>query len=377
MYERLLKPPSTSCFLFGPRGTGKTTWIKKTFPDAIHLDLLESKLFNAFVSAPERLEEQIPVGYDGWVVIDEVQRVPELLNEVHRLIETRRLRFVLTGSSARKVRRAGVNLLAGRARLLEMFPLVSAELGGDFSIERALARGLLPLSYLAEDCAGFLQSYVETYLRQEVLQEGLVRNLGSFARFLEAASFSQGQPLNVSAVARECGVTRTVAQGYFEILGDLLIGATLPSFRKRARRRLVAAPKFYYFDAGVYRAIRPTGPLDRPEEIDGAALETLVWQELRASNALHQLGWDLSYWRTSNQLEVDFILYGARGITAIEVKRTGAPRAGDLSGLRAFAADYREARTILLYGGTRILSRGSIEIVPLARFFETPLDYIS
>jgi uncharacterized protein len=378
IYNRTLQPPTTSFFLFGPRGTGKTTWTKKLFPDAVYLDLLDSGLFTSLVSAPQRLREHIPLDHAGWVVIDEVQRVPDLLNEVHRLIENRRLRFVLTGSSARKIRRAGVNLLAGRALTLRMFPLTSREIGEDFELSRALAGGLLPLSYLADDPGGFLSSYIETYLQQEVLQEGLTRNLGSFARFLEAASFSQGQPLNISAVSRECGVTRAVAQGYFEILDDLLIATTLPPLRKRAERRLVASPKFYFFDAGVFRAIRPRGPLDRPEEIDGAALETLVWQEIRAATAGNALGWELHYWRTATGLEVDFVLYGARGITAIEVKRAAKLRPSDLKGLRAFARDYPDSRKILLYGGDDIQSRdGQIEIIPLDHFFKNTLTYIS
>lgn len=366
MYARILHPPRRkSFFLFGPRGTGKSTWVQSAFKGSVYLDLLESELYTLLLAAPQRLETLIPPAYKGWIVIDEIQRVPELLNEVHRLIENRGLLFVLTGSSARKLRRKGTNLLAGRALTLRMHPLTAVELRRDFNLEHSLRWGQMPMTFSDPDPKAYLNSFVQTYLREEVQQEGLTRNLPAFARFLEVASFSQAAPLNISGVARECDINRKLAEEYFHILEDLLLAVRVPAFRKRARRRLTAHPKFFLFDAGVFRAIRPKGVLDRPEEIDGAALETLVFQELRAINDQFDLGYDLYYWRTANQLEVDFILYGERGLIAIEIKRTATLRKRDLSGLRAFCLDYPVARPILLYGGRYRRYEEGVEVVPI------------
>ena len=285
MYPRLIQPPPRqSFFLFGPRGVGKTAWLHQQFPGALFFDMLDHQVYTQLLAGPERLGERIPLGHKDWVVVDEIQRVPELLNEVHRLIESRKLRFVLTGSSARKLRRRGVNLLAGRALTRHMHPLTAFELGKDFDLKRALQYGCLPLACTSENPHDYLKSYASTYLREEVQQEGLARNIGAFGRFLEAASFSQGGVLNMAAVARECAVSVKVVEDYFSILEDLLIAVRLPVFSKRAKRRLVAHPKFYYFDAGVFQAIRPRGPLDAPEQIHGPALETLFLQQLRALN---------------------------------------------------------------------------------------------
>lgn len=366
MYSRNIKfPQDKSFFLFGPRGTGKTTWVKACFPDGIHLDLLESGHYTSLLAAPQRLEELIPPRCKEWVIIDEIQRIPELLNEVHRLIENRNVKFALTGSSARKLRRTGVNLLAGRAVTRTMHPLTAEELREDFSFEHALLYGNLPAVYIENDPADFLKSYVQTYLREEIQQEGLTRNLQAFARFLEAASFSQASTLNISEVARECGVNRKLAEEYFIILEDLLLAQRLPVFTKRARRRIIAHPKFFLFDAGVYRAIRPKGPLDRPEEIDGIALETLVYQQLRAVIDYSKREYSLFYWRTSNGVEVDFILYGEEGILAIEVKRAAKVRRQDLHGLKAFIHDYPMAKAFLFYGGKQKRYEDGIELIPL------------
>jgi predicted AAA+ superfamily ATPase len=255
MYTRLLERPlqvESSFFLFGPRGTGKTTWLKKNFPRAIYLDLLDSALYTDLLAHPERLRTLVPKGGAHAVIIDEVQRVPELLNEVHRLIESEGTRFILTGSSARALRRRGVNLLAGRALTFHMHPLTCAELGSDFSLHGSLLHGNLPLAHSAPDPQLFLKSYVQSYLREEVLQEGLTRNIGAFSRFLEAASFSQASILNVSETARECAVERKTVSGYFQVLEDLLLSVTVPVFSRKAKRRLVSHTKFYY--------CRPAGP---------------------------------------------------------------------------------------------------------------------
>lgn len=366
MYSRLILPPKDkSFFLFGPRGTGKTTWVKSKFDKALYLDLLEAELFNDLLANPQRLENFIPKNFNDWVIIDEVQRIPELLNEIHRLIEKYRHKFILTGSSARKIRRKGVNLLGGRALSYHLYPLTAAELGEDFDLNHSLAYGQLPCVYTEKEPKAYLESYVKTYLEEEVQQEGFTRNLGAFSRFLEAASFSQGAVLNISSVARECSVERKVVENYFTILEDLLISYRIPVFAKRAKRRLVSHPKFYFFDVGLYRTLRPIGPLDMPEEVGGHALETLFLQELQAINAYLRLGYNIFYWMTSNNIEVDFVLYGNKGIRAFEIKRTGKVSGSMLKGLRAFRKDYPKAKTYFIYGGERRLREGDIEILPI------------
>lgn len=366
MYSRLIDPPKDkSFFLFGPRGTGKTTWVKSKFTKSLYLDLLEAELFNDLLANPQRLENLIPKNFNDWVIIDEVQRIPELLNEIHRLIEKNKYKFILTGSSARKIRRKGVNLLAGRALSYHMYPLTNVELVNDFDLSRSLNYGQLPCVYTEEDPKAYLESYVKTYLEEEIQQEGLTRNLGTFSRFLEAASFSQGAVLNISSVARDCSVERKVVENYFSILEDLLIAYRIPVFAKRAKRRMAAHPKFYFFDVGLYRTLRPAGPLDMPEEISGHALETLFLQELIAINAYLKLGYNIFYWMTSNNTEVDFVLYGNKGILAFEIKRTAKVSSSMLKGLKAFQKDYPKAKSYFIYGGERILREGDIEILPI------------
>lgn len=364
MYSRIVNiPKGKSFFLFGPRATGKTTLLETVFPNGLKVDLLQSDLYNFLLASPSRLVELIPPGFDDWVIIDEIQRVPELLNEVHRLIELRNVKFALTGSSARRLRAKGVNLLAGRALTRFMFPLTVGELGADFVLDFSLQFGHLPAIYSEDDPADYLSSYIKTYLREEVQQEGLTRNLQTFARFLETASFSQGEVLNISEVARECRAGRKLVEEYFYILEDLLLAHRLPVFAKRAKRRLVVHPKFYLFDVGVYRAVRPKGPLDSPEEIEGVALETLIFQELRAVNDLYKLGYDIYYWRTADGKEVDFILYGERGIVAIEVKRSSKPRSKAFRGLKAFAKDYPQAKLYMFYGGDKELFVDNVALI--------------
>ncbi len=366
MYSRLLHPsPDKSFFLFGPRGTGKSTWVKTRFPNALIFDLLESDLYTELLASPQRLENLIPKDFKDWIVLDEVQKVPSLLNEVHRLIEKYKYRFILTGSSARSLRKKGVNLLAGRALTYFLHPLTVIEVKKDFDLKHSLQFGQLPSVYGESDAKAYLESYVKTYVREEVQQEGLTRNLGAFLRFLETASFSQGNPLSISAVARDCAVERKVVENYFGILEDLLLAKRLPVFAKRARRRLVSHPKFYFFDVGVYRTMRPMGPLDSPAEAEGVAFESLFYQELRAINDYFRLGYDLYYWRTSNNMEVDFVLYGKKGIKAFEVKRTGKISSEFLRGLKSFKKEYPSAQIYLIYGGTRTMREGEIEILPM------------
>lgn len=366
MYSRILRPPErASFFLFGPRGVGKTAWLRSTYPDALFVDLLDHGQYARLLAAPDRLAAMIPAQQRGPVVIDEIQRVPELLNEVHRLIESRKLRFVLTGSSARQLRRRGVNLLAGRAVTRFMHPLTATELGADFDAVRAVRQGTLPAAWTHEDPADYLRSYAATYLREEVQQEGIARNVAAFARFLETATLSQAGVLNVASVARECGVAAKVANDWFTILEDLLLAVRIPVFARRAKRRMTSHPKFFLFDAGVYRALRPRGPLDPEEQIDGAALETLLLTHLRAHNDAHGHGYGIHTWRTQSGAEVDFVLYGPRGLRAFEVQRSSTVRSEDLSGLRLFLSDHPTAKATLVHAGTQRRHDAGIEIVPI------------
>ncbi|HUH12300.1 MAG TPA: AAA family ATPase, partial [Longimicrobiales bacterium] len=354
---RFLDPPEASFFLFGPRGTGKTTWLRERVPDALWINLLDPEEYRAMGARPERLRELVlaapPRQRD--VVVDEVQRVPELLNVVHDLMESGPpRRWVLTGSSARKLRRGGVDLLGGRALLRTLHPFMAAE-WPRFELGDALRLGLVPLVVDAPDPADVLRAYIGLYLEQEVKAEGMVRNLGQFARFLEAITFSHGAVLNVSAVARDTGANRKTVEGFLEVLEDLLLAFRLEVFTRRARRATAAHPKLYLFDAGVFRSLRPAGPLDRPEEIEGAALEGLVAQHLRAWIAYSGADTRLSTWRTRSGVEVDFVLYGPEGFWAVEVKNSAQVRPADLRGLRSFRDDYPEARGILLYRGERRL----------------------
>lgn len=294
--------------------------MRAKFPDALVVDLLRAEEFRRFAARPERLRElvgAVPPGGD--IVVDEIQRVPELLNVVHELMESgKRWRFVLTGSSARTLRRGGVNLLAGRAILRTMHPFMAGELGAGFDLGTALSLGTVPTVLSSSDPAGALSAYASLYVEQEVRAEGLARDAGSFSRFLEAIAFSHAATLNVSEVARECETSRSTVSGYVELVEDLLLAFRLPVFSRRAKRRLVAHPRFFYFDCGVFRSLRPSGPLDRPEEIAGPALEGLVAQHLRAWLAYSEADGRLYYWRTRAGAEVDFVLYGATGIWGID-----------------------------------------------------------
>lgn len=377
MYKRLLKPPNKqSFFLFGPRGTGKTLWVKAHYTNSIYLDLLHSPIYNALLASPESLENYIPKNYQGWVIIDEIQRIPALLNEVHRLIESKQILFLLTGSSARSLKRFGANLLGGRASTQRMHPLTAIELGKDFTIQKALHFGCLPALWDQEiDPITYLEGYVEVYLHQEIAQEGFLRQLGDFARFLKVASLSQGSPLNLANVCREVMLSREKVQGFFQILEDLLVSHMIHPFTKRAARRVVMHPKFYFFDVGLYRLIRPRGPLDSGEELDGASLETLLLQNLIAVIDSLQLKYDVHFWRSVSGLEVDFVLYGERGFHAIEIKRSKTISRNDMKALNAFHNDYPEAKLWFLYGGENKQYFDSIQVLPFVEFL-TQLDQI-
>lgn len=367
---RFFRVEPQSFFLLGPRGTGKSTFVRANFPDALYIDLLQPDLFRSLLARPERLREMVH-GNPGatTIVLDEIQKVPQLLDVVHALMEEdRRRRFVLTGSSPRKLKRAGADMLAGRALLKRMHPFVAGELDKAFSLPGALRHGMIPVVVGSRDPEATLQSYVDLYLREEIQAEGLTRNIGNFTRFLEAASFSHGSQLTISNISRECGVERKTVEGYLSILEDLLLTFRVPVFTRKAKRATVSHPKFYFFDAGLYNTLRPKGPLDRPEEIGGATLEGLVAQHLLAWIDLRRPDVSLHYWRTRSGNEVDFVLYGKNIFRAIEVKNAATVHPADLRGLKTFGSDYPQAERLLLYRGKERLLVDGIRILPCREF---------
>lgn len=363
--------PSGSAFIFGPRGSGKSTWLRYSLPDALWLNLLQPATYREMHARPERLRQLVEGSSQTDVVIDEIQRVPELLNVVHDLMESgQKRRFLLTGSSARKLRRGGVDLLAGRALNLTMHPFMAAELPA-FDLDRALEIGMLPLVVNSSDPIATLHAYATLYLDEEVKLEGWARDIGRFARFLETVTFSHGAVLNVANVAREVQTERNTIVGYIEVLEDLLLAFRVPVFTRRAKRETTQQPKFYLFDAGVFRSLRPRGPLDRPSEIGGAALEGLVAQHLRAWIAYSAGDTKLFFWRTRSGVEVDFVVYGDLGFMAIEVQNSPTVRSNDLRSLRTFMADYPEAKPLLLYRGSEELLIDGIRCVPVESFLRS------
>lgn len=368
--ERFFCAPADSFFIFGPRGTGKSTWLQKTFPDAYLVDLLDDETFRNYVAYPERIKQIVKANpRTRRYIIDEIQKAPALLDSIHSLIEEYKThQFILTGSSARKLRRGGVNLLAGRALLTHFHPFMAAELGEDFSLAAALRNGLIPLIVSASAPDKTLATYVALYMKEEVKEEGLVRDIGAFARFLEVISFSHGSILNLSNIARECQVSRKIVENYLSIIEDLLLGYKLPVFARRARRAMTAQPKFYLFDAGVYYHLRPRGPLDRPDEIGGVALEGLVLQHLKAWCSYSDDQTECYFWRSRGGSEVDFVLYGEHRFCAIEVKNQEQIHPKSLKSLKAFREDYPEAGAMLLYRGTEKLTVDGIPCWPVDDF---------
>lgn len=369
---RFFEFPKQSFFIFGPRGTGKSTWLRAKIENALWVDLLEADIYRSYNARPERLRELIEANPDkSTVVIDEIQKVPELLSQVHSLIEKKKgLRFILTGSSVRKLKRAGIDLLAGRVLKKTFHPFMASELGKDFDINKALKYGLIPLITTASNPEDVLKSYAALYVREEVQMEGLVRNIGNFSRFLEAISLSHGSILNITSVARECEVERKAVEGYISILEDLLLSYRIPVFTKRAKRAVTAHPKFYFFDTGIFRSLRPSGPLDRTQDIEGCSLEGLILQHLVAWNAYGGEKNRIYYWRTRSGVEVDFIVYGQDMLWAVEVKNTQRIRPEDLTSLRGFKEEYPESVAFYLYRGKERLLVKDILCIPCEEFLK-------
>lgn len=370
--KRVFEDPKQSFFLFGPRGTGKSTLMKKRFANALIIDLLESDIKRKYMANPEMILEVVRAESPGKVIIiDEIQKVPELLSNIHLLIEDKKeWLFVLTGSNPRKLKKAGVDLLGGRALKKNLHPFMACELGDQFNFEEALQFGLLPLRFGREDAAEILSTYVSLYIDEEVKAEGLVRNIEPFARFLEVMSFSHGSIINISNIARECSLQRTTIDHWILILEELLIGFHVPIFTKRAKRLLVSHPKFYFFDSGVFRALRPRSVIDSISEIDGAALEGLVAQHLSAWIDYTREKHQLNFWRTKSGVEVDFIIHGPLGFWAIEVKNGTVLHPQDTRSLENFLEDYPEASAILLYRGKEKLIKKNVLCLPCEEFLK-------
>lgn len=374
MYKRVIDEPKNSYFLFGIRGIGKSCWLRENYNNAYFIDFLNSETLRLYLSKPERLINVV----DGilqtssvrTIVLDEIQKVPQILDSIHFLMNRNPdLQFIMTGSSARKIKREkDVNLLGGRAVYKKMHPFMACELEKDFSFDKALQYGLIPLIWQNADARDALNAYINLYMEEEIKAEGFVRNLSNFSRFLEAVSFSHGSLLNVTNIAQDCQVKRTTVAGYIDILQDMLLGYAIPSFKERPDRKTFLQDKFYFTDIGIYRILRPTGSLDNPGEIEGAALEGLIAQHLRAWCDYSNYGAKLYYWRTYSGQEVDFIIYGPKIFVAIEVKNSTSIKNQDLSGLKSFGSSYPEAKKILLYRGTETQVVDSILCMPCEAF---------
>lgn len=375
MYPRDLALPERSFFLFGPRGTGKTTWLRSVLPAAHWVDLLLERDLVRFTRDPDRLGAEVEALPRGrWVVIDEVQRLPALLDQVQHLLVRRpgRWRFALTGSSARRLKREQANLLAGRVINRRFFPLTASELGKEFHADDVLRFGTLPAVQAEKGGnaarADVLEAYGENYLTQEIRHEAVVKRLDSFTRFLEVAALANAQVTNVSAIARDAAVARPTVQGYFDILVDTLVGTWLPAWRPRAKIKEVAHPKFYFFDPGAVRALagRAREPLGREER--GPLLETYVLHELRAWMNRRGTGGELAYWRTPSGSEVDFVWSRGSTRVGIEVKAASRWRDGDAAALRQLMADGTVRRGYGVYLGRERLRDGGVLVLPLGDF---------
>ncbi|MBI3508692.1 MAG: ATP-binding protein [Chlamydiia bacterium] len=347
--------------------------MKALFPDALYLNLLLSGVREKFRAYPDELIKEVAaLPKPTTVILDEIQKVPDLLAVVHSLIEEKQgLQFVLTGSSARKLRRGGADLLGGRALIKYLDPFIASELGEKFVLEKALKIGMLPLVWETEEPQEVLTTYVSAYIDEEVQAEALVRNIGQFSRFLHVMSFSHGQILNVTNIARECYVKRHTVDNFLTILEDLLLAVRLEVFTHRAQRELSQHPKFYFFDAGIFRALRRMGPGDSEDELDGAALEGLVFQHLRAWTHYAKGRHQLFFWRTKAGVEVDFIVHGENAFWAIEVKNGHFVSPEDVRGLAHFVEDYPEAKPLLLYRGASRIEYKGILCVPVEHFLRS------
>lgn len=371
MFARSLLRPKGSFFLFGPRATGKSTWIESEFADAVSYDLLNTSELLRLSRDPSLLYRETSDAPAGtWVVIDEIQKIPALLNEVHRLIEKKKLRFVLSGSSARKLRRGGTNLLAGRAVVEHMFPLTSAEMAFDYPVADALAFGTLPLVVTGDDPAAYLTAYAETYLREEVQAEALTRDIGNFSRFLEVAARQNARVTNVSAISRDAAVSRQTVQNYFEILEDTLLGFWLHPWKLKRATKQVAHPKFYLFDCGLARALSERVAYPPSPEEQGPLLETFVLHEIRSYLAYRRIRYPLNFWRTHDGVEVDVLCETRAGFLAVEIKASTRWDKRFNRGLNRIRVELgeRKVRCYGVYQGPKAANWGATRVLPVPEF---------
>ncbi|GHV65349.1 ATPase [Bacteroidia bacterium] len=371
MYDRkqIFKDAANeSLFFWGARQTGKSTLLRSLFPDVLWFDLLMTEEFIRLNKNPEYLRKTIlAMPSVSTVVIDEIQLVPPLLNEVHWLIANKGIRFILSGSSPRKILRSGANLLGGRALRYELFPLVSAEIP-DFDLLRALNNGLLPRHYDAENAEKLLSSYIGSYLRDEIVAEARLRNISIFSHFLEAAAFTNGEIVNFSNIASDIGVSMPTVKDYFQILEDTLLGRFLPSFQKKPKRRIMQAPKFYMFDVGVVNSLLNRGKITWGTEIFGKAFEHFIYQEIYAHSHYTELNYNISYWHTATHKEVDFIL--GDNEVAIEVKSCAEAQTRHIGGLKAFAEDYSVKKLLLVSNDLYPRMLGNVLVLPWKVFLQ-------
>jgi predicted AAA+ superfamily ATPase len=365
-------PAKQSAFLWGPRKTGKTTFLKKNFPQSIFYDFLRTDAFLEYTKTPFLLRERLLAKRDAAihspVIIDEVQKIPHILDEVHWLIENKGIRFILCGSSARKLKRGQANLLGGRAWRFEMFPLVSREVE-NLDLLRALNHGLIPAHYLQENYKRSLRGYVQDYLKEEVFHEGLTRNIPAFSRFFEAMGYSHGTLVNYSNIARECGVDSKTVKEYYQILIDTLLGTFVTPFKKRQDRQVISrAPKFYLFDTGVAGAIVKRRIQEEKGEMFGNAFEHFIFLELLAHSSYHELDYAIHFWRTKSGQEVNFIL--GNGEVAVEVKGTSRLDKRELRPIKAFAEMYKPRASIVVCNENEERLHDNIRILPWRRFLE-------
>ncbi|MFC1582872.1 ATP-binding protein [Planctomycetota bacterium] len=374
MYERKLQLPDSpkqSFFLWGPRQTGKTTLLKRKYPGAYRIDLLKSDVLMRYLQQPFIFREEISALETGQlVIVDEIQKAPVLLDEVHYLIQEQNRIFGLCGSSARKVRKGHANLLGGRAIRYELLGLTASELRDDFDLIHTLRAGPLPSHYAGEKYARMIQSYVEDYLREEILQEGLIRKLPVFSDFLRMAAIGDTEITNLSNIARESGVSVSTVRNHYSILIDTLMGAFVPAYTLRPKRRTVQAPKFYFYDIGVVNYLAKRGKIEAGSELFGKAFENWVFHELSAHSRYTEVFYDISYWRLSSGAEVDFIL--GQTEAAIEVKGKEQISSHDLRGLRSLKEEYPGVKQRIVVSLEKAARRTSddILILPYQEFID-------
>jgi predicted AAA+ superfamily ATPase len=365
--QTLIEANHESLFLWGARQTGKSTLLKTLFPNALFFDLLLSDIFVRYKKNPSQFRELIIAKESKLVIVDEVQKIPELLDEIHWLIENQKVKFILSGSSPRRIIRSGANLLGGRALRFELYPLIQSEIP-NFDLIRAMNNGLLPRHYLSNNAKQLIEAYIGSYLRDEIVAEAKIRNFNAFSNFLEAAAFSNGEIISYTNIATDCGVSSPTIKEYFQILEDTLIGRMIPSFQKKPKRRIIHAPKFYFFDLGIANFLLKRTKIEKGSKEFGSSFEHFIYLETYAHSKYSRLNYTISYWRTTSQIEVDFVLGNHE--VAIEVKATDNVQEKHTKGLREFSKDYQVRKLIIVSNDPHERKMGDIHIIPWEVYLE-------